>query len=426
MSVVLSLGMAACDTGSLLEVRYPGQVSDSDLNDPTLAATLTASVVADTECAWASYVGYAAFQADEYIYAGTGGDSRKWGLRDVDEAFGAYANAVCPGGFYAPLHIARVQADLDFDRIQKFTDAAVPTKAKLLATLRAYQGYTLIAFGEGFCGTTLGESTIFTPTQLLEKAEAAFSEALTLSSGQSGIDNIINMARVGRARARVGLQKFPDAIADAASVPAGFRLNAARDQALPRNENTIFARFNGPPGSDFGRRTGAISAPYRNVTWKGVKDPRVQVTWDGTTTASDGFTPHWKVVNKGISYTEGQRMASYEEAQLIIAEAAAMTNDLPRATAIMNTLHTKAGIPAITAADVPTQAAVIRQVIEERRREFFIEGGQRLRDHLRWRGTPYNVPFKGETGSLVDPTGIDQTGQRYGTGTCFPVPLTDR
>src|SRR5437660_525807 len=101
MSVIL--GLAACDTSTLLQVSYPGQVSDGDLNDPTLAATLTASVVADTECAWASYVGYAVFQSDEYIYAGTGGDSRKWGLRDVDEAFGAYANSVCPGGFYAPL-----------------------------------------------------------------------------------------------------------------------------------------------------------------------------------------------------------------------------------------------------------------------------------------------------------------------------------
>ena len=48
------------------------------------------------------------------------------------------------------------------------------------------------------------------------------------------------------------------------------------------------------------------------------------------------------------------------------------------------------------AADIPTQADVIRHVIEERRREFFVEGGHRLRDHLRWRGTEFDIPFLGE------------------------------
>ena len=54
----------------------------------------------------------------------------------------------------------------------------------------------------------------------------------------------------------------------------------------------------------------------------------------GRTYEEDGYTPHWKLTAKGIAYTEGQRLASYEEAQMIIAEAAAMTNDLPRAITV--------------------------------------------------------------------------------------------
>ena len=64
-------------------------------------------------------------------------------------------------------------------------------------------------------------------------------------------------------------------------------------------------------------------------------------------------------------------------------------------------------------------------MIEERRRELFLEGGHRLNDHLRFRGTPYNIPFKGEAGSF-DPNGVDRTGLPYGTTTCFPLPIVER
>ncbi len=69
-------------------------------------------------------------------------------------------------------------------------------------------------------------------------------------------------------------------------------------------------------------------------------------------------------------------------------------------------------------------------MIEERRREFFSEGAHRLRDHLRWRGTEFEIPFLGEPGSihpdgrLLDP----ETGaplREYEDATCFPVPTVE-
>jgi len=53
------------------------------------------------------------------------------------------------------------------------------------------------------------------------------------------------------------------------------------------------------------------------------------------------------------------------------------------------------------------------------------EGGHRLNDMLRYRGTPFNIPFKGEPGS-VHANGVDQTGNVYGTTTCFPLPTVER
>ena len=118
------------------------------------------------------------------------------------------------------------------------------------------------------------------------------------------------------------------------------------------------------------------------------------------------------------------RLASWAEAQLFIAEAAALTGDLNRARAILDAFHTRAGIPPVTAADLPTQADVIRHVIEERSRELFAESGFRLRDHLKWRGTEFNIPMKGEPGSDA-PDGRTIGGELYGNATCFPVPAIE-
>jgi hypothetical protein len=64
-------------------------------------------------------------------------------------------------------------------------------------------------------------------------------------------------------------------------------------------------------------------------------------------------------------------------------------------------------------------------VIEERRREMFTEGGLRLNDHLRFAGTPWAIPFKGEPGS-IHPNGVDATGLPYGDTKCFPLPTVER
>ena len=75
--------------------------------------------------------------------------------------------------------------------------------------------------------------------------------------------------------------------------------------------------------------------------------------------------------------------------------------------------------------DAPTQDDVIRLVIEERNRELFAEGGHTMTDHIRFRSTPYNIPFKGEPGSAY-PNGIDHIGQAFGPATCFALPSVER
>ena len=73
----------------------------------------------------------------------------------------------------------------------------------------------------------------------------------------------------------------------------------------------------------------------------------------------------------------------------------------------INALRSNAGLPSFSSND-PT---VIRdQVIEERRRELFLEG-HRLNDVLR-----LGLPFD---------TGLDPKGRPYGDTTCLPLPESE-
>ena len=427
LGLVLSFSvlLGACDTEELLEVDLPGRVGEDALNDPRLAGTLTNSVIANVECAWDNYVAAASHHSDEYIQSSGNSTMKRWGLRDIAPTFDSYASGTCEDsyGLFTPMHTAHFQAESNFERISNFSDEEVPNKTALLATIRAYGAWPLIAFSEGFCGTPLdGGDEILTRQELARVAEEEFTEAIQLAQ-QAGLEEIEHLAFAGRARARLTLEDYAGAITDAEQVPEGFVFNATRDASPDERQNAHFEAVNGGTTAPASQKHATIAPNYRELQWKGVADPRVNTRWDGTL-GFDFSTPHW-VHDKVTSFDTPTMMASSREAQMFIAEAAAMTGDLDRAREILNQFHSAAGLPPVTEADIPTQDAVIEHIIEERRREFFVEGGHRLRDHLRWRGTPFEVPFLGEPGS-IHPNGVDQYGQPYEDATCFPVPAIEQ
>jgi hypothetical protein len=422
--IAFTMLSSACDSSDLLEVDVPGRVPEEALNNPALAGTLVNGVMSDLECAWDSWVALAAIHSDQFIHSSGNAANRSWGQRRItaDDNTVGRSNCGVSFGLYTPLQTARYQADDIFNRLASFPDAAVANKVSLQATVRAYGGYALIALGEGFCEMAIHpDSALVTPDETLQRAEVKFTEAISLATTANNTD-ILNMALVGRARARLDLENFAGAIADAGRVPAGYIKLATRDATDPRRSNKYWLNVNGP-----NIKHHTVSPAMRNLTWKGVADSRVRVV-AGTGRDSVGFDflTRWFFHNKGLTQASPHRLASYTEAQLIIAEASARSGDLTTARTIINQLHTAAGLPSVEVADAPTQADLIRLVIEERNRELFAEGGHRLNDHLRFRGTPFNVPFKGEAGSVTHPTGVDHIGQQYGTTTCFPLPAVER
>lgn len=419
--IVAALGLSVAGCDGLLDVRLPGNVIESALDDPALAPTLAESVIADFECAWNNYVVATALISDQFIQASGNLNQRNWGSRRINSEDPAYAQVGCgsPYGIYTTLHTARFQAEDVHRRISAFPAELVPNRDRHLAVTRAYGGYALLALGEGFCEMSIDAGPLMSRQQVVELAESRFTDALALAQQANDAD-LRQMAYAGRARARLDLGRWVDAMADAQEVTAGYVKYATRDESATRRMNGFCNYLTCPT---FGRNA-SISPAYRDVQWEGVADPRVAVGTNNRP-AADNATQHWFSTSKFTSRTDPVEITSYAEMQLIIAEASARLDDLDTARDIINSLHAAAGIPSYDPDGLASQDDVIRQVIEERRRELFLEGGHRFNDHYRLQDGPYAQPYKGEAGSF-HPDGVDHTGLPYGSTKCFPLPDVER
>jgi len=214
---------------------------------------------------------------------------------------------------------------------------------------------------------------------------------------------MLNLLYVGRARTLLDLKDKANAAADAALVGPGFEFFVTRSVDAQTRYNDAWWSL-----SEQGHSS--VDPAYRNLTVEGVPDPRVQVAFGPDVglpaTAFDGVTPLYVVTNKNFSRADPMRLASYIEAQLILAEALGGTE----AVAIINARRDQLNLPDYSG---PTdEASVTALILDERNREFFMEGGQRYNDLLR-----YSIPWK---------VGNDQNGVPYGTTTCMPLPISEK
>ena len=391
----LLASLAGC--GSLLDVELPTRVPAETLDNPALAATLVAGAVGDFECALTNYITATGLLGDELVESTGWIAVFSWDQRRIFPNNGNLATGDCTVlgyGVFTPLQTARFQAEDAFQRITAFADAEIPKKAELLATAAAYAGYAYTLLGEGFCEMTIDAGPIMTPAEVLSQAEARFSTAIDQATA-AGNDDILNLARVGRARVRLDLGNLSEAAADARAVPTGYVHNATRSAVNERRWNRTYAD---------GQRNFYVSVDsrYRDLTVEGVPDPRVAVTAAGRN-GHDGVTPVFfqhKYESEGATIP----LATWREAQLIIAEA----EGGQAAVDAINTLRTAAELPLFASSD---PATIQQQVREERRRELFLEG-QRFNDMLR-----FDLPFD---------SGVNPKGVTYGETTCLPLPDAER
>ena len=119
---------------------------------------------------------------------------------------------------YTTLSTARFDGDNALKLLDGWTDEQVRDASGLIATAAAYAGYSLVLLGEGMCSAALDVGPELTPAQILTEAEARFTRAIEAAT-TAGDDETLNLALLGRARARRDSATWRRAGADAALIP---------------------------------------------------------------------------------------------------------------------------------------------------------------------------------------------------------------
>jgi hypothetical protein len=394
VACLMAATTTACD--KLLDVENPAAVPTDALNNPALMQTLEAAAIQQFQCAFVNFVGTAGVLSGEYWVSSNFVNSHPWEWRGVVQIKSEPGG--CPGrnatslGFYTPMQQAQFQLDDLFERASAFTDQEVPNRQRMLVEARAYSGYAHTILGETMCEMALDGGPKMTNQEVWAVAEERFSEAITLATalGSTGDPlSLRNMALVGRARTRLDMGKLAEAAADARLVPAGFVRNAEHSTSNQVRENRIF-------NMTVTNRFISVTPPYQTLTVNGQADPRVRVQ-NMNVLGQDGQTAFWRQL-KYTTVTAPVPIASYAEAQLILAEA---STDQAEKLAALNRVRALSNIAPLTG------TVTDEIVIEERRRQLFSEG-HRYVDMLRKR-----LPFQ---------TGTNRKGQTYSDLTCIPLP----
>jgi hypothetical protein len=283
----------------------------------------------------------------------------------------------------------------------------------LIATAAAYEAWSILLLGEGFCSTVLttidganfayaGETT---RNDAFKAAEDRFNQAITVAQAQgSAATSILDMALVGRARARQDQGNLAGARTDAALVPASFVFNATASAVSGRRNNRVFVESNALGVNS------SVGARYRTLN-----DPRVPVQNLNRPNALG--VPAWAQL-KYTSVSSNIPMATGDEAQLIIAEADAASNS-SNTIAIINAFRAKGNEGTYTGAT--DAASLLNEVIDQRRRALFLTGTN-FGDIVRYKLT------------LTPATGTNfPAGQTYGSQSCvgdtrigLPLPDVER
>ncbi|HEY8470865.1 MAG TPA: RagB/SusD family nutrient uptake outer membrane protein [Longimicrobiales bacterium] len=401
--------LGGCDVlDEALNVEAPHVIDARDMDDPQNARLLVTGAIADFECALGAYIVNSGLLGNELRDASVTSARFSLDQRTIDESspYGTNSCTGNPPGIYVPISTAIWTSNNALEKLKSWTDEQVPNRTELIAYAAAYSGYSHILMGEGFCSAVIEENgPEVTPQQVFEVAVERFTEAIAAAQAVNNQD-ILNLARLGRARARLNLEDFAGAAADARAVLASdprYTKVATTSTASSRRWNRVGDEFFG------GRIT--VDSSYFGLTVDGVPDPRVRVINTGEN-GHDNFTPVHIVAKYGESLSPALRevpvpIATWREAHLIIAEAEGGQEAVDQ----INVLRNYWGLPEFAGG---TDEEIRAQVIEERKRELYLEG-HHLNDLRR-----FDIP------NTPPPGAPYRQGGLYGSARCFPLPAVER
>lgn len=419
IGTLLAATLTAGCRDTLLGVVTPDIIKPSDLNSAGGAEGLRvgaigrlAAMTAGDESSWL----YGGLLVDEYKSGDTFIQRDQADSRSIDPSNSFVASA------YRDITRARTDAYQALQSLKTYEPTAVSYQGQMWFV----EGFAELQAAADFCngitfadlstspptaGTPMSDSAVFT------MALAAFDSALASAGGDA---TVASSAKIGRARALLGLGRIQDAAAAVSGIPTSFAYNMTYEAV--KEDNYIWVLNNSARRYSIQDSVDASGTVPNGLPFVSAKDPRVptaapvKVSFDGVTPFQEQLI--WPTRDAAVAVVNGI------DARLAEAEAALAANDVATWLSILNKLRagptpdgtlTISGMAPLT--DPGTQSARVKLMFRER--AFWTFGrGQRLGDLRRmvrqYGFTPAQV-FPGEGGVWF------KTGAKYGTDYNIPV-----
>jgi len=246
-----------------------------------------------------------------------------------------------------------------------------------------------------------------TTDEMFSTAIQWFDQAISSASGN---DKLANLARVGKARAQLGLGQIDAAAGTVAGVPTDFVYNIEHSTNSRRQENGIYILSTVRRQWSIADGKGGNGIKYRSAN-----DPRTP--WDGGTEfGQDDITLYYNQL-KFPSSSAFVPLASGIEARLIEAEAAANAGDATQVANIHNALRATVGLEPVDLSGMTKDQ--LRAFHFEERAFWLFSTGHRQGDLRRL------VRVYGEDISTVFPWGPYFKGGEYSSDVTFPIPQSE-
>jgi hypothetical protein len=412
----------------LLEAENPGAIGEEQLSDPALIEVLVNSVTGELASMYDDpFIWRGSMFTDEQITGINWEQTARLNLRVVrfDEGDA--------DGMFSAMSSYRFMADSVAGRLENLLDN--PDSDRRLAQVYALAGYSYTLMAEVMCEATINVgSEIYSPSQLAGFAIPRFEQAIQIGTAAgSGGAAVVNLARVGLARAALLAGDDQKVMSAAAQVTPGFAWWV--EYADQINDNTMNARVSGANHA-LGVHPHFLNAPFGTQDIVAEQtDPRIQHTtrW---TTGHNALTKLYKpyqslpysefdpiaVIADGVTpelYDDDTdiKLASYVEAMHHYYEAAGPNGTGPEGSTLdfVNSRRAFGNQPPVNLSG----DALMAELREQRSRDLYL-GGFRLGDLRRWNDQGLGNFFP--TGDHV--TDGPSWGQ-YGDATCYPLPSSE-
>jgi hypothetical protein len=406
----VSAMLVGCD--SILSVQNPGALKEEQLGDPALETFIVNGAIGEFQYAYGFYALWSGVLADETFTDHTNVSVRELSLHNFNDLNDQTTDT------FSNLSRARASADDGLARLTTILGAANAAKSLNVARLLAYGGYSYVLLGEGYCDAPINLSAGLPPAELFKRAIAHFDSAIVVATAAmtgaptatvTAAQDIINMSRVGAARAALKMNDLAKAKTYATLVPDTYEKLAYYSANSVRENNIV---------NSAARTTGAWLS--MTPAFQGLNDPRLPQP--ATSRAGLNSNPIWVPFKPSqysgwlptgpaqtIDITSNIRFASGLEARYAVIEADGANAAM---LAFVNARRAIGGKPAVNLSG----AELVAELRRQRAYDFYLTG-QRLGDLRRYAATGTNLFPTGKYPVFPDP---------YGTMSCFIVPRSEK